>query len=955
MARSRLEALAHAAGRTVASKWRLLLERRVEELRAKAQEESLRSEVLIEGARTRAKARAEARARGASAAVQPGPAVVPPTMPQPPGQTSAELQSTQTRRVLEELRVMRLPASQLQVGEPLSLLPESCPAEDLPELEAAVHALVSRGVLGNEPEPERFAESALLGEARAMMPEPDADPCAEVEPILMLRDAPPNEPALETIASVPSRASKPEESQKGSVEPDDAEAGLKDEQVEVDAGHADEGLATLPAAVCDEAARTYLIPSRPVAFIPRWFGPRETVVVAGLVLPGMVRVGASSAAGGSLHDPSMIDPDLPVDGSSSVCTLLNDSSLDYATLAPRDRGAYLNWLVNGRSSPLPAGLAMLFFKGLERRTFEIHSEPGAGDELGQLTAEMRALAARYGQLSRSLQTHASDLSTLVEFGLTNARAYAVERRSLHPTFSPSFELRLAVAHAAFDHASLPADWALDWVLQDANGTVRTSALRCATELQRLFRARYRERYGAGVKLPSEGRQLALSYCPISQAIPQGKTLTVATKSTADVSGFSSVHRELSKLVDGCLEELSSFSHLAGRIPVAARTLEGLVRLPLDAWPADATEWFTSLGAAVRKAPQTLSLNDFRRRFGGRSTVSKGALLELFKVLGSFNVGVEPLELAAMNEVFTVERIALFSDSGSVGQHLHSEDFKVCSSVVDLAISLAMSGGEMTTEDKEAITSEVNRWRQLQPGHVARLRARIEVVRRNVIDVKAALKQLSERDEETRLEVLNFLTQLAFLDIDFTKARSAALIQLRAALTSSRKAPVPTPAPPATAPRKVAASPVMHPSRPKVVPKRLTLDPIRVAIVQQETAKVAKLLHGVFSEDDELAHAKPPATVPSQVHIAPSALALDTTHRQFLGHLLGRQSWALDDLQTLVAQHDLMLDGAIETLNEAVFDAFGVGLIEGDDPLEVNSDVGRLILQAAKEASAPTTD
>ncbi|MBE0548492.1 MAG: TerB N-terminal domain-containing protein [Rubrivivax sp.] len=395
--------------------------------------------------------------------------------------------------------------------------------------------------------------------------------------------------------------------------------------------------------------------------------------MAGFVLPGMIWVGARHAAGTALHDPSMIDPELLVDRSSSVCTLIYESGLDYATLAPRDRGAYLNWLMHGRRSPVPAGLALLFFKGLERRTFDTHAESGAREELGQLATEMRALAALYGPLSRTLQEHASDLSTLVECGLTKARAYAVACRSPQPTFSPSFELRLAVAQAAFDHAPLPAHWALEWVLQDAHSTVRTSALLCAPELQRLFRLRYQERYGAGIELPSNSGPLVLKYSPASQAIPRGKTLTVVTESTANILDSSPARGELRKLVESCLEELSTFSRFAERSPDRARTIEGLVRIPTVAWPADATEWFESLEAEVRKAPQILALDVFRRRFGGQATMSKVSLAALFKVLGSFGVGVKPLELATKGVTSTAERVVLFSDSGASDESLDAED------------------------------------------------------------------------------------------------------------------------------------------------------------------------------------------------------------------------------------------------------------------------------------------
>jgi len=432
-------------------------------------------------------------------------------------------------------------------------------------------------------------------------------------------------------------------------------------------------------------------------------------------------------------------------------------------------------------------------------------------------------------------------------------------------------------------------------------------------------------------------------------------LTLVAKSTADVPGFSPVRGELSKLVDNCLEELSSFDRLSGRSLNAVRTLEGLVRLPLAAWPEDATQWFSSLGTEVRRAPKVLTLDVFRLRFGGQSTVSKECISALSKVLGTFGVGLEPIELAAKKVIFTVERVALFFDSGAGGHVLGSQDVRTYHSVVNLAIALAMFGGEMTTEDKEAIAAEIKSWRELTPGQVARLSARLDVVRGDDVDVKFALKHLAELDKETRLESLNFLTRLAFRDFDSTRARSGAFNQYRTALAPGPITQAQHAAPPVPAARNAAASStVTRPSpRSKAAPKRLTLDPVRIALVQQDTAKVAMLLHGVFTDDAGQADSKPPSTAANQVQIAPSAFALDPTHRELLGHLLGRDSWALRELQTLVAQHELMLDGAMETLNEAVFDAFGVCLVEGDDPLEVNCDVRPLILDAMSAASSRT--
>ncbi|NJN58522.1 MAG: hypothetical protein HC879_14000 [Leptolyngbyaceae cyanobacterium SL_5_9] len=43
------------------------------------------------------------------------------------------------------------------------------------------------------------------------------------------------------------------------------------------------------------------------------------------------------------------------------------------------------------------------------------------------------------------------------------------------------------------------------------------------------------------------------------------------------------------------------------------------------------------------------------------------------------------------------------------------------------------------------------------------------------------------------------------------------------------------------------------------------------------------------------------------------------------------------------QLDLMLDGALEVINEAAFDRCDEAVTEGDNPIEVNSDVLRELL------------
>lgn len=59
-------------------------------------------------------------------------------------------------------------------------------------------------------------------------------------------------------------------------------------------------------------------------------------------------------------------------------------------------------------------------------------------------------------------------------------------------------------------------------------------------------------------------------------------------------------------------------------------------------------------------------------------------------------------------------------------------------------------------------------------------------------------------------------------------------------------------------------------------------------------------------------------------------------------MITKDLWRRDELETLAAEHTLMLDGVLEEINEAAFDMFDEALIEGADPYEVNKNLAEKI-------------
>ncbi|HEY9827499.1 MAG TPA: tellurite resistance TerB C-terminal domain-containing protein [Stenomitos sp.] len=114
--------------------------------------------------------------------------------------------------------------------------------------------------------------------------------------------------------------------------------------------------------------------------------------------------------------------------------------------------------------------------------------------------------------------------------------------------------------------------------------------------------------------------------------------------------------------------------------------------------------------------------------------------------------------------------------------------------------------------------------------------------------------------------------------------------------------------------------------PDLVPLNLSL----IQAKQQESVAAAQLLETVFAEPQSEAIASRP--------VATDGGTLDEAHRAFV-QVLGQQpSWSREELLQVAQRLSLLLDGALELVNEAAFECCDEALTEGDDPVEVNSTV-----------------
>jgi hypothetical protein len=71
--------------------------------------------------------------------------------------------------------------------------------------------------------------------------------------------------------------------------------------------------------------------------------------------------------------------------------------------------------------------------------------------------------------------------------------------------------------------------------------------------------------------------------------------------------------------------------------------------------------------------------------------------------------------------------------------------------------------------------------------------------------------------------------------------------------------------------------------------------------------------------------------------------LDSAHDAFARLILTRSQWLRSELKTFADDLNIMLDGALERLNDASFDTHDTHFTDGDDPIEINPELKETLL------------
>lgn len=681
------------------------------------------------------------------------------------------------------------------------------------------------------------------------------------------------------------------------------------------------------------------VPPRNIARPGRWIAPGETVEVLDYILRGgMLYVGTGMKDPNGTPEPSLINPMCavqPTYGCYSTRSL--DYWPNYSVIAPEARGAYLGWLASGRSHPkADIGFVIMYFYGLERRAFiDSYADVKAQEEWPVLIEEVRRLLALYGPNHRPFAERAQRFIEMLLAAKTAKNLVVGQSKYASVTSDMPLELKKELGHLALAGTPMTVDKALAWADSDPSLKRGAAINRLPAYFAPLFSLLYSAAYPTGLVIPVTRAKLMMLYEPASQSVAGFGELGLYLDDIPDVTIQGGVSTKIQAIIDQCSEALGPYNRFATRNPMLVDALEAQVLLPPALWPQSLTGARALWEDRVRDQPCVTTPADVLAAFGATASTGRD-LLPVLSVLTSAHIGLEP-ELSGKLPK-PDEPVVLFQMDAEDDAARTNPAYVAARVTLQLAHFVAAAAGPTHADAAEFINCQVAAWVHRTRAHRARLVAYSYYLQAVPVSPATLKKNSAAIEPLSRLAIASFLCRVAQLGQDASPAMVKVLAKLYKMLELD-------------ATRLHSDLHAAASGRPASMAPTATgvpvLDAARIAELQKDTAMVSALLADIFVEDDEPTVADVPAnTTGPAVGVATVAahpLGLDAAHAALVSVMLTRSAWSRAELQVHADAQGLLLDGALEQINEAAFDMLDMPLVEGDDPLEINPDLPENLL------------
>lgn len=677
-----------------------------------------------------------------------------------------------------------------------------------------------------------------------------------------------------------------------------------------------------------------------------WIPPAQEVTVGGYrIRDGMLYVGQGLATvAGHGVEPALINPSLfanisDPDRSGRGMTYWPS----YSSISPECRAAYLEWLAAGRRDPLAyTGYVFLYFYGLERRAFADASRSNqAKQEIPTIIGEVEQLLHVYGG-NNSFQRYATQfLDVLNVMAVDNGE---VEPPMEHTGYELPLSLRVGIGRIVAAGKPLPADWALSWFLTHPETSLRTSVKRCSEEFRELFCARYTREFRDGLVLKPNRSTIKIGLTPASASFGGQVELTI---NLPDVAALTAPVSKLRQIGEGCVADLDAFSRWVGRNSDAPKTIAAVALLPPELATSHQSleaqglwDWIKrTIGESDRVV---CNADDLLRNCAsfGTGKLAKSEAVLLAQLLEKGGYGIEPDVRFGGAPLAPGGAVLIFKlppDAVAIA----SPQYSAATVLLHLAVAISAADGSISDSEEQHLQEHMQRALTLSDAERLRLSAHMAWLMKSRPNLTGLKKRLEHLDVRQRSTMADFIIGVAGADGQISPDELRTLGKVYPLLgLAENDVYTRVHAMAAGAATFVEGSETVtvisaEPSTGYGIPARpgskqtIKLDMSAIKAKLAQSAQVAAILDDIFTEEDA-------TRVPPPVKTSASKGKVPAAHTSLLLRLAERSEWSRVEFEAMAAEYELMPEGAIDALNEAAFEHTGAPVLEGDDPIQVDT-------------------
>ena len=705
----------------------------------------------------------------------------------------------------------------------------------------------------------------------------------------------------------------------------------------------------------------------------RWVTENESLDIKGRSIErGFYYVGGQlKMLTGFGTEPALVDESLPASSSKiihSISQLYSDESLgywpSYERLSAKCRGIYLDWLASNRAYPsTPIGYVFIYFGGFERRIIEHINDNIVSDaEFIAIYEEVTRLNRVYGSQSASFDSYSAHFLAF----MTLIRSLLFEDKAQTgylpppPVTSQNLNFKMRLAKTVAFQLPLPAPLAWEWLVYSNEYNFKTPAKRCENTFKNLFEILYHDAYPNGFTVAANKTRLKLSYNAANHSIV---SVELTLDDLPDPSVLRAPVKKLINIAEQCNDALDAYSRYLGKEGSSADNIAAIMLLPKSLlrnshYPV--IEKFKTWAEAVIEKDEGLTttkelwvyLDETLPQTSSKALSKKQneLIINLVELAG---FGIAPDQRYHQTRLQTDGYAVLFAG----GHYAHSDDFEPSSSFyqvslamrlgamvatingyvdkreVDTLLTLLNQDSQLTTIEKDSLRAYLL-WQLNTPANMAGLKAiladldaqYIGFISRFIITVALANGNI----EPSQIKQIEKLYQALGLD------RTLVTSDIHQ-LTTNKKVNMGINNAPQTKDDSSKSS------------RSFSFDAELLALHERETAVAKAMLSKIFAVEDE-AEENGSSEVSDEAINEQSNTpiknsdneavvnGLDSSHSQLYQALISAEVWQREAVNELCESLNLMINGAIETINDWAYDKVDAPVLEDDDEVVVDFEI-----------------